>query len=283
MSVRVQYPPYPDFGRNVNHDPRSRAYPVRAAEPLRSVMHDRRVPIFDQGELGSCTGNAGIGCMGTEPFYATVKDKTPDPTARWTEQLTLTQEGAVALYAQATALDGFYGTYPPTDTGSDGLSIAKALHAVGWISGYEHAFNIEQFLSGLMTRPCIVGTEWTVGMGQPDARGVVRPTGGVQGGHEYQAIGYDHAAGLVWFVNSWGAGWAKGGFFAMDVTDFAGLLSRQGDATFFTPLSASAPEPVADPDDVLAAALRPWATRAPTSTAEKRAVRAWLKAKGLES
>lgn len=274
MSVRVQYPVSGDFGRNVNHDPLSRAFPVRASEPLRSVMHDRRVPVFDQGELGSCTGNAGIGCMGTEPFYATVEQRT---------DFAFDQRGAVALYARATALDGFYGTYPPTDTGSDGLSIAKALRAAGWISGYEHAFNIEQFLSGLMTRPCIVGTEWTEGMGQPDARGVVRPTGGVQGGHEYQAIGYDHAEGLVWFVNSWGASWAKGGFFAMDVTDFAGLLSRQGDATFFTPLSAPAPEPVADPDDVLAAALRSWATRAPTSTAEKRAVRVWMKAKGLES
>jgi hypothetical protein len=236
-TVRVQYPAQAGFGRNVNHDPRSRRFPVRAAAPLRSVMHNRRVPIFDQGGLGSCTGNAALGCMGTEPFYSTI-------TASM-QAWKFDQDAAVGLYAAATEMDQFYGTYPPTDTGSDGLSVAKVLKDQwGWISGYEHAFSIDQFLTGLMLRPCIVGTEWTSGMWEPTADGVIRPKGRAQGGHEYQAIGLDEPRGLIWFVNSWGTSWAKGGFHAMQVEDFATLLTRQGDATFFTPLSESAPAPV---------------------------------------
>jgi hypothetical protein len=280
-NTRVRYPFIGPLGRNVNHDPRSRRFPVRAAAQITSVMHDRRIPVLDQGDLGSCTGNAGIGCMGTGLFYQALGGMLSQlPLA-----FTFDEPGAVKLYSAATALDDFYGTYPPDDTGSDGLSIAKALHAAGWISGYEHAFGMDAFLAGLMTRPCIVGTEWYSGMGSPDARGVVRVRGSLQGGHEYQAIGYDATARLVWFVNSWGAGWGKGGFFAIDRDEFARLLGRQGDATFFTPLSTQAPrpEPVdADPDVVLADALRGWAASdAIAFRAQRVAFRAWLSAKGL--
>lgn len=279
-NLRIHYPrarhPELRLGRNVNHDPRSRRFPVRAQAEIRSVMHDRKVPVFDQGELGSCTGNAGIGCMGTLPFYDTVKSRV-----EWT----FDEDGAIGLYSAATKLDDFTGTYPPADTGSDGLSIAKALTAAGWIAGYEHAFSLDEFLAGLMTRPCIVGTEWHEGMGYPDKLGVVHPNGPVQGGHEYEAIGYDATSRMVWFVNSWGRSWGRGGFFAMPRDEFARLLARQGDATFFTPLTAPAPQPstpVRTADEDLAAALRAWgASDALANHAEREAFRRWLAAKGL--
>lgn len=237
---RVRYPANPlggpALGRNVNHDPRSRRFPVRSEAPIRSVMHDRRIYVMAQGDLGACTGFAGIGCMATTPFYDTIQHRT---------DFRLDADGARELYSAATALDDFTGTWPPNDTGSDGLSIAKALLAAGWIAGYEHAFGIDDFLRGLMTRPCIVGTEWLTGMNEPDASGQVSVRGPAEGGHEYQAIGYDAEAELVWFVNSWGTGWGRDGFFSMAVDRFADLLSRNGDATFFTPLGQPAPEALA--------------------------------------
>jgi hypothetical protein len=49
------------LGRHVGHDPRSRAYAV--SEDLlpgsyASAVHQVRIPVLDQGDLGSCTGNA---------------------------------------------------------------------------------------------------------------------------------------------------------------------------------------------------------------------------------
>ncbi len=39
------------------------------SKPLDGQHWERVVPILDQGELGSCTSNAGTGALGTQPFY----------------------------------------------------------------------------------------------------------------------------------------------------------------------------------------------------------------------
>jgi hypothetical protein len=280
--VRQRFVPASDprLGRHVNHDPRSRRFPVRRGPVgIHSVQHTRRVPIFDQGDLGSCTGNAALGCLGTDPFHSTI-----DLGERG-RLLDFTEQAAVNIYAMATQVDPFDGSYPPTDTGSDGLSVAKVLTDAGYIAGYRHAFSIGDLLTGLMDAPCIVGTEWTEGMYEPNAGGQIRPTGPAAGGHEYVCDGYDAFRDLLWFTNSWGTGWAVGGRHCMSVDDFTALLARQGDATFFVPSSETppVPEPMPDPDVVLADELRSWAanTRAQRSPKQRAAVRRWLEAKGL--
>lgn len=274
------------LGRHVNHDPRSRRFPVRVDTPIASVRWERRVAVWNQGSLGSCTGNAGLGCLGADPFYSRMP-------AGWNTRLfPWTEDGAVNLYAAATAADAYAGTYPPTDTGSDGLSIAKVLLYLGAIAGYEHAFGLEQALKGLMTRPAIVGIEWTSGMWEPNSDGVVRPTGTVEGGHEIVMDEYDVQRGLVGFTNSWGALWGVHGRFYLSDGDFAALLARQGDVTFFTPLDAPAPEPLPEPapaptvdesDREFWEGMRPWATNqaATSSRRARRRVREWAAQKGL--
>lgn len=269
-AIRTRYvlPADPRFGRHVNHDPRSRRFPVRRRTPaaqFQSTRHVRHVPVFDQGQMGSCTGNAGLGCLGTGVFFATMDDIE-------TQRFPWTQEGAIWLYSEATQVDDFGGTYPPEDTGSDGLSIAKVLHRYGLIAGYEHAFGIEQLIQGLMSTPAIVGTEWTEAMSEPDADGVIHPSGPTVGGHEYIAdelvrmgdpFGPQHrpARGdMIGFTNSWGTSWGDDGRCYMDVYQFGELLARQGDATFFTPSDAVPPQPLPEPeaDEVLASAMRTW-------------------------
>lgn len=249
-------PSDPRLGRHVNHDPRSRRFPVRPVfgSPFRSVRWQRRVPVWDQGALGSCTGNAGLGCLGTDPFFATV-----DPAERGALG-DFTERGAVALYAAATTWDTFPGTYPPDDTGSDGLSVAKALTNAGMISGYRHAFSVPDLLAGLMAAPCIVGTEWSEGMWNPNSQGLIHPTGAVQGGHEYVcdeliragdpfgSMGVTAPVDMLGFTNSWGESWADGGRHFMSVDEFGWLLARQGDATFFVAASERPPSPLPDPD-----------------------------------
>jgi hypothetical protein len=261
------------LGRHVNHDPRSRRFPVREmAGTVASVRHERHVPIFDQGNLGSCTGNAAIGCMSTGSFFATVD-------ANEEAQYPLTEGGAVLVYGAATAVDSYAGTYPPEDTGSDGLSVAKVLKSAGWISGYEHAFSFDQGLAALMAHPLIVGVNWYDDMFSPDPSGRVRPTGGLAGGHEFVWDSYDAIAKVCGFTNSWAGSWGLNGRFTMTVADFTKLLAQDGDVTSFVPITTAPPQPqpTSDPGDVMWAATKAWSktSHVGSNAAAARAVARW--------
>lgn len=219
------------LGRVVHHDSRSKLFPVRSAGPNKSVAWTRRVGPFSQ-EIGSCTGNGALGALGTDPFFATLPD------------LPFTEEEATdVIYSLATRLDEFVGQYPPTDTGSSGLGAAKACLQLGLISGYEHAFSLDDVVTGLQTRPGITGVRWYSGMDSPDDDGFVKPTGRVRGGHEFEVSEVSLEEEYFGFWNSWGD-WAKGGRFYMRFADYEKLLKQDGDATFFVPRTAPAPTPI---------------------------------------
>lgn len=228
---------YP-LGRRVNHDPRSWNYRVTHDSAARTTVRwDRLVPVLDQGQLGSCTGNAGTGVLGTQPYYSGLTGLTP----------VLDENYAVQLYSDASKVDGDPDQYPPTDTGSDGLSVAKVLKTRGLISGYQHAFGIDDAFAAIQSGPLMVGTDWYTGMFHPDETGQVYQSGSVAGGHEYECIGYDATTDLWEFVNSWGTSWARAGHFFMTTTTFDRLLQRQGDLILLTPLMQPAPTPTPTP------------------------------------
>lgn len=250
------------LGRHVHHDSESRRYAVAApAGDLRPVFHRRRIPIFDQGDLGACTGMAAVGILGTDQYL-----RDPEPTIR----------DALHVYSEATRIDPFDGAYPPTDTGSDGLSAAKVLQREGWISGYQHTFSLAEALAALQLRPLMVGTVWTEGMFEPDASGRVAASGAQVGGHEYVVDEYvpagvpatsDPQAKLSWSApmvgctTSWGEGFGVRGRFFLSVKTFGDLLAGDGDVIVLVPAHAPAPEPTRDAgeqDAALAAAMRTW-------------------------
>ncbi|MFI0914236.1 hypothetical protein [Streptomyces abikoensis] len=251
------------LGRHIEHDPRSRAYALSEdllPAAFATVEHTIRIPVLDQGALGSCTGNAAESLLGSDPLYDAIPAAM---AARPTGDADVDERQAVALYAAATHLDGIHGQYPPTDTGSTGLAVARAAQKAGLISGYQHALNLDATLRALTATPVIVGVNWYEGFDTPDNTGLVRISGSVRGGHEFLLYGIDATARTVLARNSWGTGWGAAGCFSFSFDDLGRLLDEQGDATVFVPLTSPAPAPVPTPasvDQALAVAARAWLT-----------------------
>lgn len=286
------------LGRHIWQDSRSLQFrmPATAAVP-KSVRWERRIPILDQNTagpgghgLGSCTGHSGIGLLGTEPFYSSL----PEEARRL-----LTDATAVRVYGDATRIDPFPGSWQPDDTGSTGLSVAKVLRDMGWISGYRTATTLDEYHTAIQAGPFTLGTMWFTGMDTPDAEGIVRPTGPARGGHQYVCDEYDARRDLWWFTNHWSKYWGKAGRFAYDTPVLQRLLSMQGDVTIFVPITSPAPAPtpvpdvpapVPQPDSPLdgfpAAQIKPWLSGAKSYTVRERTARTalagWLAAQGLE-
>lgn len=214
------------LGRHVDHDPRSRRFPVTAdpLTPMKRVLWVRTGAPLNQGQLGSCTGNAIVGVLNTAPF-------------RKKGAKLLTEKDAVSIYEAATIIDGVPGQYPPDDTGSSGLAVCKVALSRGLIASYTHAFSTGQALAALQHGSVITGVNWYEGFDTPDANGFVQISGNVRGGHEFEVIGYDPATDLVTAENSWGAGWGVKGRFCFTSKTWAQLLFEQGDVTVPVPLA----------------------------------------------
>jgi hypothetical protein len=251
--IEQHHRPGRPLGRHVEHDPRSLAYahPVLPRTAIKSVSWTRRVPVLDQGQLGSCTGNAATGALGTDSA-----GRTATPTVLVTAagadashglftagEHALDEDFAVALYSLATVLDSFSGTYPPTDTGSSGVGVAKALKALGLASSYTHAFSIGALNTALQAGPVIIGINWYNSMFDPRSDGqiVVDTTSGLAGGHELELNAYDATTGEYEVTNSWASSWGVGECGYFTTAALSQLLSLQGDVT--VPAFVAAPQP----------------------------------------
>jgi hypothetical protein len=246
----------PRLGRNVRHDPRSWAYAFSAVDisTLSSVRHYSQIPTLDQGKLGSCTGNAATKCLSYAPFWS-----EPDVQDVIGNDAIADEQYAVGVYSDATKIDSYPGEYPPSDTGSDGLSVATVLKNRGLISGYQHAFSFDALATALAEQPVIVGTEWRQNMFDPAPDGRQTITGAVAGGHEYCLDELDVENQRVWMQNSWGDSWGVSGraYFTWD--DMRTLLSASGDCTIFAAAGSPAPQPTPpDPQSDFVAAARTW-------------------------
>lgn len=224
------------LGRVVEHDARSLSFGFNTSGlQIVSVVHNRMIPILDQGSRSSCVGNAGIGSINTSPFL-----QSPSPFYSPDE------DGAVKLWSAALIIDGGQG-YPPQDTGTSGLSAAKALLNAEVISGYQHTFTLNDALKAGSLYPFITGINWYSDMFYPDPDGRVQLKGSVVGGHEIQLSEIDVPNGKIWFNNSWGNSWGVAGRFYLTWADYATLLGQQGDVTVLFPVIVTPPTPVPAP------------------------------------
>jgi hypothetical protein len=186
-----------------------------------------------------CTGCACLGAIGSSGLFEAV----PEALRPSTTDANANRTFAIALYSRATQLDNLAEEYPPTDTGSNGLSVAKAAKERGLISGYLHAFSLDATLKALQEQPVIIGINWDAGFDSPDATGLVNSTNDPRGGHEVVLDEIDAVREVVWFTNSWGSAWGINGRACMSFKTLGKLLAKDGDATILLPLNRAAPQP----------------------------------------
>jgi hypothetical protein len=208
------------LGRLVEHDGRSLAYDIARTVPqeIKPVEWQRHSPILDQGDLGSCTGNAMAGWLACEPHC------TSDA-----EGADLDEQAAVDLYSAATRVDIWPGQWPPDDTGSSGNAVAKAAREMGYITRWSWAFSGLSMLRALQLGPVIVGVPWYESMFDPDVAGTVEPHGDIVGGHEFLVRGWNGRYLLA--DNSWTASWGRDGSFRFNTLTWETLRKNRADVT----------------------------------------------------
>jgi hypothetical protein len=212
------------LGRHVLHDPRSVEYDVRTItrpRPLVTTIHESLVEPWDQGDIGSCTANAALGCLMTKPFH----------NGSWA----FTEVDAQALYRAETRIDDTQipGSWEPDDTGSTGLWSMKALKAAGYIASYRHAFAFSTVLHALLDGPVSAGLSWYQSMFDVDNNNTIKvdPRSQIVGGHQIALVGLDMQRNAVRVRNSWGTSWADGGYAWLTFDDLQDLLHDSGDIT----------------------------------------------------
>lgn len=253
----MSYPGSAPFvlGRRVHHDPRNLRYPcgVLPLRAIKSVDWKRQVPIFDQGQTGSCTFNAAAGCYATDSVGRTgtnlARVAHADSFSVFSPgDYVVQEEPFVRLgYTLTTKIDPFPGDYPSQDTGSDGPSAAMALVLLGLADHYNHAFSVDALKSALQLGPVMWGTVWFWSMFDLDSSNhlVVDPSSGEAGGHEMEISGYDVTTDTYKVPNSWGEGFGDHGYLYVKGPDMSYLLSRDGDVTQpVWPLPPVPPKPV---------------------------------------
>lgn len=248
-----QYAPVDSrLGRHVRHDSRSLAYAVGVL-PRSAIVKTRwtrRIPLLDQSQLGSCVPNALTGVLGTDsaqrPGLTSVTVRADSHGVFAAGTYPLDEDFAVRAYTLITQDDAYPGSYPPDDTGSDGLGAMAGAKDLGLADKYKHAFSVSAVQSALMAGPVMWGTVWYNSMFTTDKSGslVVDPSSGVAGGHELVLNGYDPGTDTYSGDNSWGSSFGLNGSFFISGTDLKHLLSQSGDITVpHWVLSTPAPVP----------------------------------------
>ncbi|MER6253574.1 hypothetical protein ABT224_19690 [Streptomyces sp. NPDC001584] len=232
-----RYDPHPALGRHQVLDARSLAYRQRhRGEVLRPIQWQPTIPVLNQQDLraqgiatsavvpgaseadalASCTGNAAATALSVLRPGEVPADAAD--AERW----------AIRLYAEATAVDEFVPyQWPPADSGSSGLGVARALKARGLIGSYTHALDADSLAAALQRGPVLLGLPWFNAWFTPAASGHVDDvpywrTSGLAGGHEVCALGIEDIAQdtsgrvipertVLRLRSSWGPGWAADG------------------------------------------------------------------------
>jgi hypothetical protein len=227
--VRIEQAQVPGkpLGRHIKHDEQSKKYPYPLPpdfdrKNLKKVEWKRAGPpyIFNQeSDTMCCSGNALAGLLNTEPFSETMEK-------------IIEERHAIAFYTHATEIDDLVGTYPLVDSGSYSLDVCKIAKKLGFISGYQHAFNMDQALAALQVGPVLTGTYWYDSFYEPDENFEIQIKGEKPiGGHVFLVRGYDPETNLVKADNSWGYDWGDRGSFYMTVETWQTLLDQEGDVT----------------------------------------------------
>jgi C1A family cysteine protease len=218
-------------------DHRDRIYAAPLAEigPLPKSVDWRKgcPPVYDQGNLGSCTANAIGGALQFDQIKQSLADLfVPSRLFIYYNERVI--EGTIDEDSGAMIRDGIksvakqgapheslwqyviakFATKPPAKAYSDAAKHPAVLYQrviqdltqlKGCLaSGYPFVFGFSVYES---FESDTVAANGKVPMPQPDEK--------LLGGHAVLAVGYDDAAGTFLVRNSWGPKWGMSGYFTM--------------------------------------------------------------------
>lgn len=204
----------PAFGRLSAVDardwPLTRAAGLYLPERLPFYKYWTRGPVLDQNGYPQCVAYAWKGWLLASPLRQGSGVSEAD------------------VYHEAQVLDEWPGE------SYDGTSVragAKALTGRGFVASYLFSTAWAEVRDWILGHgPVVLGTTWHNDMMQPGSLGYVTPTGGVAGGHAYNAIGYSTSRKSFRCLNSWGSGWGQFGKFWLRQEDLQTLLDDEGEA-----------------------------------------------------
>jgi C1A family cysteine protease len=249
MPYKVQrYGWIPDLPDNRDHL-YSAPFAVLGPLPPRVDLTSSCPPVYDQGQLGSCTANA----IGAAVQFDQLKEKLADvftPARLFIYYNERVIEGTVNSDSGAQIRDGIksvakQGSCPETlwpydiakfaDKPSAPCYQAAAKHLV--VSYQRLAQNVNQMKGCLAAGyPFVFGFsvyESFESQAVAQTGDAPMPAHGEQllGGHAVMAVGYDDATQRFRVRNSWGPGWGQQGYFTMP---YAYLLDRGLSSDFWT-------------------------------------------------
>jgi C1A family cysteine protease len=189
-------------------------------------------PVYDQGQLGSCTGNAIAGAIEFDQRKQGLKEFVPSRLFVYYNERAM--EGTVNQDAGAQIRDGIksvaqLGAPPETDWPYDITKFSqqppdKAYHDAKQdiVSSYARVVRSLTQMQGCLAAgyPFVLGfTVYESFESQAVAStGVVpmpAPGESVVGGHAVVAVGYNDSKRIFIVRNSWGPGWGAKGYFYM--------------------------------------------------------------------
>jgi C1A family cysteine protease len=197
------------------------ATPLPAKVDLRAKMP----PVFDQGQLGSCTANALSGAVSYlhgligSRLFIYFNERTMEGTVNQ-DAGAMIRDGVKSLNKQGVCPEKEW-PYQVTKFKAKPSPKCFADATANTISEYQRITGLDGMLHFLAAGfPFVFG--FTVYDGfesaEVDKTGVLNlPAKGEKtlGGHAVCAVGYDLAAKRLLVRNSWGAGWGQAGYFTM--------------------------------------------------------------------
>jgi C1A family cysteine protease len=204
-----------------------------AALPPKADLRPKCPPVYDQGQLGSCTANAIAGLFQFDELKEE-KDNPPVPSRLFIYYNERAIEGSVGTDSGAQLRDGIktvvkYGVCPehiwPYDISQFAVKPPAAAFQQAKQDRAINYLRIPQVLNQM--KGCLAsGFPFVFGfsvyesfegrqVAQTGVMNLPESSEAVLGGHAVCAVGYDDSERRFTVRNSWGTGWGMQGYFTM--------------------------------------------------------------------
>ena len=208
------------------------AVPVVSPLPAKVDLRPQCPPLYDQGQLGSCTANAIAGAIQFERLKQKVSDFVPSRLFIYYNERVI--EHSVASDSGAQIRDGIksvakQGDCPETEWPYDLVKFKIKPPAACYADALKYkVVSYQRITQSLAQLKGCLASGWPFVFGftvyESFESAAVAKSGhaplpksneSVVGGHAVAAVGYDDAK--QWFLvrNSWGAGWGLKGYFTL--------------------------------------------------------------------